>query len=692
MRIKNIRLKNIRSYEDEEISFPEGKVLLSGDIGSCKTSILLAIEYALFGLQPGQKGAALLRHDKDYAEVVLELEIEGKQVLIERAIKRTNKSVNSDYAAITINGVKEESSVSEVKSKVLELLNYPFEFVKKNNLLFRYTVYTPQEEMKAIIQEDSESRLNILRHIFGIDKYKRIRENLQIVLASLKDDIKMLALEIRQLDDKKSILSLSKEYLQTLYSQISEGEKNIALKIKERKQVEFESIELETKIKERDNFEKEIEKSAILIASKKENFFGIVKEISETEKKIEKSASFSEQELKNVLQLIKSKKDSVESLSKAYMELTGGINSFNAKREENLNKKSRVFNMHFCPTCLQDVSEGHKHNIMNQTEQDILSIGKSILDLEQKRKDAKISVEKEKAILEDLEEQKVKLEIAKSKAKDIDTANSRITDLLKLKDYLQKDILLLSKHIDSLKQSVLEFSKYNTLFKTNQESLKKAFLEEKKAEIALAEFKKEMELKTKEAGNLEKEISEKETAKNKLIALTELSDWISSNFLNLINYTERSIMMKLRQEFSKLFSKWFYMLTQDSFEVHLDENFTPVIIQQGIETDYSFLSGGERTAVALAYRLALNQTINSILSKIRTKDIVILDEPTEGFSETQIDKIRDVLRELKVKQLVIVSHEQKIESFVDSIIKLKKEAGKTEIENLLSPEHKLTFL
>ena len=675
MRIKNIRLKNIRSYEDEEISFPEGKVLLSGDIGSGKTSILLAIEYALFGLQPGQKGAALLRHNKDYAEVVLELEIEGKQVLIERAIKRTNKSVNSDYAAITINGVKEESSVSEVKSKVLELLNYPFEFVKKNNLLYRYTVYTPQEEMKAIIQEDSESRLNILRHIFGIDKYKRIRENIQIVLANLKDDAKILALEIRQLDDKKSALSLSKEYLQTLYAKINEGEKNIALKIKERKQIELESIELETKIKERDNFEKEIEKSAILIASKKENFFGIVKEISETEKKIEKSASFSEEELKNVLQLIKSKKDNVESLSKAYMELTGGINSFNAKREENLNKKSRVFNMHFCPTCLQDVSEDHKHNIMNQTEQDILSIGKSILDLEQKRKDAKISVEKEKAILEDLEEQKVKLEIAKSKAKDIDTANSRITDLLKLKDYLQKDILLLSKHIDSLKQSVLEFSKYNTLFKTNQESLKKAFLEEKKAEIALAEFKKEMELKTKEAGNLEKEISEKETAKNKLIALTELSDWISSNFLNLINYTERSIMIKLRQEFSKLFSKWFYMLTQDSFEVHLDENFTPVIIQQGIETDYSFLSGGERTAVALAYRLALNQTINSILSKIRTKDIVILDEPTDGFSDQQLDRMRDILNELNAAQLIIVSHEQKIESFVDHVIKLRKLQG-----------------
>ncbi|MCH8317397.1 MAG: AAA family ATPase, partial [Bacteroidetes bacterium] len=55
MKIKRLRLKNIRSYQDEEILFPEGSTLLSGDVGAGKTSILLAIEYALFCLQPGQR-------------------------------------------------------------------------------------------------------------------------------------------------------------------------------------------------------------------------------------------------------------------------------------------------------------------------------------------------------------------------------------------------------------------------------------------------------------------------------------------------------------------------------------------------------------------------------------------------------------------------------------------------------------
>ena len=63
------------------------------------------------------------------------------------------------------------------------------------------------------------------------------------------------------------------------------------------------------------------------------------------------------------------------------------------------------------------------------------------------------------------------------------------------------------------------------------------------------------------------------------------------------------------------------------------------------------------------------------MSQIRTKDIVILDEPTEGFSEAQIIKIREVLEELNAAQLIIVSHEQKIEGFVDNVIRLEKQGS-----------------
>jgi exonuclease SbcC len=115
--------------------------------------------------------------------------------------------------------------------------------------------------------------------------------------------------------------------------------------------------------------------------------------------------------------------------------------------------------------------------------------------------------------------------------------------------------------------------------------------------------------------------------------------------------------------------------------VRLDEDFTPIITNQDYEVDYDFLSGGERTAVALAYRLALNQILNSMMSNLKTKDIIILDEPTDGFSEQQLDKMRDIFDQLKSEQIILVSHEQKIEGFVDNIIKIQKDGTSKIVSN-----------
>ncbi|WP_075057757.1 AAA family ATPase [Thermogymnomonas acidicola] len=50
MKILSLEMKNIRSYVEERIDFPEGNILFEGDIGSGKSTILMAVEFALFGL------------------------------------------------------------------------------------------------------------------------------------------------------------------------------------------------------------------------------------------------------------------------------------------------------------------------------------------------------------------------------------------------------------------------------------------------------------------------------------------------------------------------------------------------------------------------------------------------------------------------------------------------------------------
>ena len=50
MIIKSLKLENIRSYTSCLIDFKLGTTLFEGDIGSGKSTILMAIEFALFGL------------------------------------------------------------------------------------------------------------------------------------------------------------------------------------------------------------------------------------------------------------------------------------------------------------------------------------------------------------------------------------------------------------------------------------------------------------------------------------------------------------------------------------------------------------------------------------------------------------------------------------------------------------------
>ena len=683
MKLKKLALKNIRSYKDGEIIFPEGSVMLTGDIGSGKTSVLLAVEYSLFGLQPGQKGSSLLRNGANSGSVTLELEIGGRKIIIKRRLKRNHKTVTNEYASIIMEDEKIESSLTEIKTKILECMGYPKELIKKNNLLYRYTVYTPQEQMKQIILEDAETRINILRHILSIDKYKRIKENLTIFLNQLKEESKVLQGEIKTLDEERVKLELRKAELKTFEEELIVRKNALEASTSKIDILESEYSQLEERIKEREYLEKEVEKTKIIVTYKFENREMMEAEIQEIERNIlEVGRPFNEKEHNYVLSSLNEKNMILEDLNIRYTNLLSEITSLEEQQKENIKKRERIFKIDICPTCLQDIPEVHKHNVLNETENFLSKIKQRIELLEKEIVMATKEIDRVKSEKRILEEQRSLGEASRTKLEYLEKIKKRRRQIESNLENLEKDISLLNKHINTFKEKILGFSKYSHIVKIKKLEIKMAVDQERKAEISLAEIKKEIELRKKEIVEREESIRSKERSKQSLTNRLELYDWLSFNFLELIEFTERNVLMKLRQEFSRAFSKWFHMLVpQGSLSVRLDESFSPIILQNDIEMEYSYLSGGERTAVALAYRLALNQTINSMLSKIKTKDIVILDEPTDGFSETQLDRMQEVLQELKVSQLIIVSHERKMEDFVDNIIRIKKSGDISMLEN-----------
>jgi exonuclease SbcC len=84
--------------------------------------------------------------------------------------------------------------------------------------------------------------------------------------------------------------------------------------------------------------------------------------------------------------------------------------------------------------------------------------------------------------------------------------------------------------------------------------------------------------------------------------------------------------------------------------------------------------------MALAYRFALNSVIRESLAS--QPELVILDEPTDGFSREQVYKMRTLLEELDSKQVILVSHEKELESMADHIFRVEKRNGTSEVSRL----------
>lgn len=676
MRIKKITLNNIRSYKHQEIEFPEGSILLSGDIGSGKTSILLAIEFALFGLQPGQRGSSLLKNGENYGGVVLEFEVDDQEVVIERSLKK-GKTITQDYCSISIDGQLEEIAVTELKDRVLDLLSYPKEFAKKQNLLYKFTVYTPQEEMKQIILEDPESRINTLRYVFGIDKYKKILENATIINTKIREEKRIKQALTANIEQDKVEMIKKEEELETKHYNLESVEKELFTKTEIRKKAQEEKDEIYKKVEEKNKFHQEIEKTKIMIIHKKESISSNLKQITSIDSSLKEmpQLKIDESKIAGLEIEISRKRLEMKDLQNKNLEISSKINSFLMKNKESESIKINISKIDICPTCLQDVDPNYKANVFNKFDTEISDNVKQIqtFTIEKKSLTDHISkldydIHSDEKKLQDFKISKIRMQESLEKQK-------RAQELVVLNLSLEKDIELLDQHLELLRKSIIDLNRYENLYEVKQKDLDLALREERMAEIKVAQLKKEIEVFSKQINELKDKLKKVEEYKKQLNYLFELESWLSKEFIPLMFFIEKNVMIKLKSEFTKLFAEWFSMLVAENFNAKISDDFTPVIEQQDYEIDYNYLSGGERTAVALAYRLALNQVINSLLSKIKTRDFVILDEPTDGFSAEQLDKMREVLYQLKAKQLIIVSHEQKIEGFVDNVIKFRKEDG-----------------
>ena len=213
MILKSLEMKNIRSYEKQRIAFPLGTTLFEGDIGSGKSTILNALEFALFGLG-SQRGGSLLKLGSKGGSVKLTFEVEGKTYTVYRSlIRRRNYVRQGDNGYIETDDGRLPLSATELKEHILKILNFnESPDPKAQSVIYRYAIFTPQEEMKTILLQNTSSRLQTLRKTFGLEDYKTAIENSQNTVRKIRQRSNFLDGQISDLNQKENHLLLARWY------------------------------------------------------------------------------------------------------------------------------------------------------------------------------------------------------------------------------------------------------------------------------------------------------------------------------------------------------------------------------------------------------------------------------------------------------------------------------------------------
>ena len=100
------------------------------------------------------------------------------------------------------------------------------------------------------------------------------------------------------------------------------------------------------------------------------------------------------------------------------------------------------------------------------------------------------------------------------------------------------------------------------------------------------------------------------------------------------------------------------------------------VLYAGNEVGLEFLSGGERIALGLAFRLALS------LYKVGNLELLILDEPTPFLDEERRKKLVEIISSQlrKIPQVIIVSHDEELKDAADYVIRVENAGGKSRVE------------
>ena len=225
-----------------------------------------------------------------------------------------------------------------------------------------------------------------------------------------------------------------------------------------------------------------------------------------------------------------------------------------------------------------------------------------------------------------------------------------VVDRLRSLEFSEEEFENVDKRVNEVREEIEKLIKEQAML---EERLRKVEEDEKK----LRDYEKLVEEKRRILAKINKAYSD----------LKRIQKVLEPNGLpRLIRLKAKKIIEMLMQQFIMRFGV-------DALGVELDSEYNVYLLTRDGKKSVTMLSGGERIALALAFRLAIARALGGKLG------VLILDEPTVHLDEERRRELVEILRQspklLGVNQMIVVTHDRELEEAADIVVEVTKESG-----------------
>ena len=663
MKITKLTFKNFMGYRNLNLpndneEFPNGLILISGKNSYGKSSILQGILLSFFGpkIFSNRNAESFISYGQDQSEIYIYFLLDNKKYYIYRKWRRTGSTTSKLFE-----WDKKKNTYHEIKQLDIE----KFLEISRDQAL--NTVFVRQGEVEELANKKGAELREMIIDLFRLNiiddalKYldneiksknydKAKLEKTRVPIERIEQDIKRINEENK---NNKSILSkkkkLFKEYeikLKSIPSETLISKLESLYKQREITNEKFSSYksDFEAKIQKTDLNINDF-KSLEDITNKIESLTKLKKEIENNKNNFEKKKLATTKGLgktKGRIEDIKNKMDQMENSIK-FLETKGKI------------KKAR------CPTCQSELTKEHYDEVIGQFNQELnnnyektKTISKLIENLEDELKKLQISID----------EINREIEIIRGLKENFENFNKQEIYLKEIQETIDEFLKENKKKftdtsIDGIKTLSLEIVKINENLNSIQNEINQKLTDIERNNQRISELNNEIKRMT----ILEKRIDELEIDIEHINKAKELV----RRFV-----TEYMVVMRLVKNIALKTNKYIKDFTLGQYDdLILDLSGTrktglSLKIKDNFNGQYEsieILSGGDRTALGMALRLAISELMSIIRpTRDSTKknpkiDFLLLDEPLAALDEVRRERILKHLTQSKIfAQIFLITH------------------------------------